>query len=483
MKFSLKKYLIRILLINFFSLFYLIQTPAFDYGFFSVQSIFYSANVYLLYFFIFLEAKSSFFSIYGLDFNFYKLLINNLNNLNFKYVIYIAHENINIFYFLFFSLGSIIFIEKINYKFVLKKNIFNTKKIIVSSIVVIIFILTNFNPSHTHLSLVDRYKHLTNTWTSNDLVGYSVKYISQYVDNSFFRNDNWFNTFKYSYLYFDSNPSGKRQLSQFDTNLEFKSFKNFGEIINKKKYQNIYVIINESYPNFRNKKLKNNLFEKIKLGNDDLIIQNFKKKWNRTLTTQGSEMEFFCNNDVDFEKYIVSELKNFIEDNNCWINSMKDKNLIYIHSYEEYFFNRIRYKSFFDKTFFKKELKELNFEICNQKYSGICDHTILNNMDKIVEDKKNNFIIFLTVNNHVPVEPVYDTPYINCNENFPLNLSEQFCKIYNNQMLFNESISNFLNRMDKNDLLVLFSDTPPMFATKRRIHFEDLIDVYFFSKK
>ena len=50
-------------------------------------------------------------------------------------------------------------------------------------------------------------------------------------------------------------------------------------------------------------------------------------------------------------------------------------------------------------------------------------------------------------------------------------------------MLFNESISNFLNHMDKNDLLVLFSDTPPMFATKRRIHFEDLIDVYFFSKK
>ena len=95
-------------------------------------------------------------------------------------------------------------------------------------------------------------------------MGYGVKYISQYVDNSFFRNDNWFNTVKYSYLYFDSNPSGKRQLSQFDTNLEFKSFKNFGEIINKKKYHNIYVIINESYPNFRNKKLKNNLFEKIK---------------------------------------------------------------------------------------------------------------------------------------------------------------------------------------------------------------------------
>ena len=50
-------------------------------------------------------------------------------------------------------------------------------------------------------------------------------------------------------------------------------------------------------------------------------------------------------------------------------------------------------------------------------------------------------------------------------------------------MLFNESISKFISRLNKNDLLVLFSDTPPMFATKRRIHFEDLIDIYFISKK
>ena len=114
------------------------------------------------------------------------------------------------------------------------------------------------------MTLKTRYKHLTNTFNSDDMVGYGIKYISQYVDNSFFRNDNWFYTIKYSYLYLDSNPSGKRELAQFDTNLEFESFKNFGEVINKKKYNNIYVIINESYPNFRNKKLKNNLFEKIK---------------------------------------------------------------------------------------------------------------------------------------------------------------------------------------------------------------------------
>ena len=50
-------------------------------------------------------------------------------------------------------------------------------------------------------------------------------------------------------------------------------------------------------------------------------------------------------------------------------------------------------------------------------------------------------------------------------------------------VVLNDSLSNFINRMNKNDLLVLFSDTPPMFSSKRRIHFEDLIDVYFFSKK
>ena len=483
MKLWLKKYLIRVLIINFFSLFYLIQTPVFDTGFFSIQSIFYSINIYLLYLFIFLEAKSSFFSIYGLDFGFYKLIINNLGNLNFKYIFYIAFQNINIFYFLFFSLGTLLFIEKINYNFVFKKDLFNPRKKFFSSILVIIFILTCFNPSNTHLTLIERYKHLTNSWTPNDLILNEVKYISQYIKNDFFRNDNWFNTIKYTYLYFDSHPSGERKLSQFDKNLEFKSFRNFSGIITKSDYDSIYVIINESYPNFRNKKLKENLLEKIKIGNDDLIIQNFKKKWNRSLTTQGAEMEFFCNKDVNFEKYIVSELKYFIEKNNCWINSMKDKNLIYIHSYEESFFNRSRYKSFFNKTFFKKELSDLNFKICNQKYSGICDHTILDNLDKIIKDKKNNFIIFLTVNNHIPVEPVYNISYIDCKKNFPLNISEQFCKIYNNQMLFNESISKFIKNMNKNDLLVLFSDTPPMFNSKRRVHFEDLIDVYFFSKK
>ena len=86
---QVKKYFIRVILVNFFSLFYLIDTGSFDYGFFSIQSIFYSINIYLLYFFILFEAKCSFLSAYGLDFNFYKLVINNLDNLNYKYIKFI----------------------------------------------------------------------------------------------------------------------------------------------------------------------------------------------------------------------------------------------------------------------------------------------------------------------------------------------------------------------------------------------------------
>jgi len=422
-------------------------------------------------------------SLYGLDFNFYKLIINNLNNLNYEYIAFIFHENINFIYFLIFSSGLLFFLEKKKYNINFKKDSFNSKKIILIIIIFIIFILTNFNPNLTHHALIKKYKGLTNNWTSADLFFKAPRYNKQLTKDNFFRNDNWYNTLKYSFYYSDSNPSGYRTLSQIDKNLDFDNFTNFGEVIQEKKYNNIFVIINESYPNFRSKKLKNNLIQKIKFNNDDVIVQNFKKKWNRKLTTQGSEMEFFCNKNHDFEKFITTELKTFINENNCWIGLIKDKNLIYIHSYEEYFFNRTRYKSFFDKSYFKEDLELFNFKNCDQKYSGICDYEILNNMDKLITREKNNFVIFLTVNNHIPLEPFYKNSYIDCKENFPLNLNEQFCILYNNQMFFNESISKFLSNMGKDDLLVLFSDTPPMFSAKRRVHFEDIIDIYFFSKK
>ena len=176
-------------------------------------------------------------------------------------------------------------------------------------------------------------------------------------------------------------------------------------------------------------------------------------------------------------------LKIFLDDNNCWINSQKNKNLVYIHSHNEKFYNRKRYKSFFDQTFFKNDLEKLNLKVCDQYFSGICDYEILDNIEKILSQEDNNFVLFLTLNNHIPTSKFYEKPFINCKQNFPLNLSEQFCHIYNNQFYFNKSISRLIKRMKKDDLVILFSDTPPSFKNKYRIHFEDLIDVYFFSNK
>ena len=127
---QIKKYVVRVFLVNFFSLLYLIDTPSLDLGFFSIQSLFYSINIYLLYFFILFETKCSFLSYYGLDFNFYKLIIYNLDNLNYGYIKHILYKNINFIYFLIASLGSIFFLEKINYNINFKKNSFYSKKII-----------------------------------------------------------------------------------------------------------------------------------------------------------------------------------------------------------------------------------------------------------------------------------------------------------------------------------------------------------------
>ena len=80
--------------------------------FISIQSFIYSLNIYLLYIFILFEAVSALINEYGLDFNFYKVVINNIGNLNYFYVGHILYENINIIYFLFFTATIIYFLDK-----------------------------------------------------------------------------------------------------------------------------------------------------------------------------------------------------------------------------------------------------------------------------------------------------------------------------------------------------------------------------------
>ena len=78
MKLYLKYYFFRVFLVNILALVYLSDTYSFDFGFISIQSLIYSIHIYSLYFFIFFETISAFLSQYGLDFHFYKLILNNI---------------------------------------------------------------------------------------------------------------------------------------------------------------------------------------------------------------------------------------------------------------------------------------------------------------------------------------------------------------------------------------------------------------------
>ncbi len=476
---QVKKYFIRLVYINLFSLIYLIDTISFDYGFFSIQSLFYCLNIYLTYFFIFFETILSFLGYYGLEVNFFKLLISDFSNLNYGFVKYLFFQNINFFYFLLSNLIILYFLEKKSYNFnIISKN-FNFKKLALTFLIFILFILSNFNPNLTHNSLLERYKILTNSWSETDLFYHKDQFTS-HIKNNFFRNDNWYEVLKFSMTY-SKNKSNKA--------ISEKKFNNFEDVVRKKNYNNIYVVINESYPNFKDKYLKDNLFNQIVTNNKNISVEKYKKKWNKNYSTQGAEIEFFCNKDVDYKSFKQLDFKNFISENKCWIDSYKNKNLVYIHSYYDSIFNRKRYKDYFDEVYFARELKKLNLKICTPKnkkkfiqFQGICDHEVINSLNKITKFNNNNFIIFLTVNNHIPVQQISKKSFIDCKKNHTLNLNSQFCALYNNQMLFNSSLSKFLSTMGKDDILIFFSDTPPLFNRKDRMHFEDLVDVYFFTK-
>ena len=279
MKLYLKYYFIRVFLVNILALVYLSDTYSFDFGFISIQSLIYSIHVYSLYFFVFFETVSAFISQYGLDFHFYKLIFSNFLTLNYTYVGYVFYENISIIYYLVFTTLIIFYLEKKKYEIVFKFKSYNINQKFYLFSFILAFILSIINPSLSHQSLIKRIKGATNMWTEVDKTFvYEVEHYNQMVKNHLFRNENWFITLNYSFIYSANLPAGSRELANID---DYKYFGNFEKIITQKKFNNIYVIINESYPNFRNQDLKNNLFQKIVLNNESLNIKESKVSSNK----------------------------------------------------------------------------------------------------------------------------------------------------------------------------------------------------------
>ena len=157
------------------------------------------------------EAVSALINEYGLDFNFYKVVINNIGNLNYYYVGHILYENINIIYFLFFTATIIYFLDKPQNEKVFQLKKYNLKNLFFICSFIIAFIFSNINPNLSSQSMLERIKGLTNSWTEDDKIFFhEIKFYNQNVKNNFLRNDNWYNTLIFSLKYSESLPAGSK---------------------------------------------------------------------------------------------------------------------------------------------------------------------------------------------------------------------------------------------------------------------------------
>ena len=451
-----KKYIYLIIVCNLFSILLLSDTTSFNLGLISLQSLIYSLNAFLFISFIIFETIGSYLDFYGLTLNFLDLVFINPKNINLDFNFYILIINLKYFLFLFFNLFFLFFYTHL---FKLFKILFKKKIIflLLSLVLITIFFILSKSKPNTFKILNERI----------------TKKLSFIIEGNILRNDNWFivlqNTLNYS----------KNDTNYSDFSFE-QSFENFVNM------ENIYVIINESYPNFKNDDLKKKLESVLTADLKNTNIKKFKKRWSKNYGTQGAEMELFCDQKGSWNDF-NKDLNYFLKKNNCWINSFYDRHNIFIHSYWKEIFSRARYfnneQSFFKESYFKQDLLKLNYSVCkkNHHYIGICENEIINkllfNLKKI---NKKKLVIYLTVENHIPII-IEDEKTLNCNNRI-LNLHPQFCTIFNNQIDFNHELNRFIKQLNSNDLLVFFSDTPPIYSKRDRIHFEDYIDVFFFTK-
>lgn len=457
--FNPQKYLYLVMISNFLALLLLNDTTSFNLGLLSIQSLFYSINHLLFILFIFFETVSAYLDYYGLTLNFLKLIITDIKDLNYEFNIYIFFEKFKYIIFFITNITLLYFRNTLTQLFYLA---IKNKKI--STYLFFFFIII--------LTLIT-YK-INNTKIFEIFYQRSINKINFIVDGNFFRNDNWYNV-------------SKNTISYNKNERKFSNFSFSENIEDQSKYENIYVIINESYPNFKDKNLKEKLTYSLEANLQNIKISKFKKDWNENYSTQGAEMDFFCDKKGTWKEF-KDNFDNFLLENNCWINNFRDRHNIFIHSYEKKSFNRGRYylndKSFFNEIYFKKDLQKLNYNTCdaNLHYIGVCENEIIHKfLDKLKNNKKKQFILYLTVENHIPVKIKNYNDKI-C-KNYPLNLHPQFCTLFHNQLNFNKEINKFINNLKPNDLLVLFSDTPPLLSQRDRVHFEDYIDVFFYQKE
>ena len=333
----------------------------------------YSLNSILLYVFLFIETVFSYLQYYGLDFEFINLILLDLNNIDFDFASLVILEKYN--YLLFIILNLIILLN-LNYIiefFINKKNFIIDHKFLILIILIFLLVLFFFAPFDLNKKISKKI----------------INFESTFKQYSILRNDNWYISLK-TYLNYKDNQKSNKSNNLF--------LKDFSDILVTNKYDNIFIILNESYPNFKNKSLNEKLFQKI-IGNNQnqIVVSKFKKNWNKKYSTQGAELNLFCRDNDNFFEFKKKNLENFINDNDCYFKNYKKLRLLFI-VINLILLIEVDILGFLIK-FTLDNLKDLNIKMCDGSFYAICDHLLLDHIRELAF-KENNLVIFLTVNNH-----------------------------------------------------------------------------------
>ena len=129
----------------------------------------------------------------------------------------------------------------------------------------------------------------------------------------------------------------------------------------------------------------------------------------------------------------------------------------------------ISIKIYLINLFFLKDLEDDGFKNdCPWKNDkGMCDHEIINRLMFYNSKNNQNLIFYLSLNTHPPLKPIKDVAY-DCNKFLTTSRNKDLCHYFFNLEIFFNSLSNvYKENKTENDILIIYSDTPPLFSSKK----------------
>lgn len=439
--FNIRAYFLRI---SFFhlSLIFLKLIEHDDLKIISIEAIFYSINIYTYIFFSFLELLIRLTNDFGLNFIF---LFNRLSLDNLSYI----HLYIDTIIFYFFAYVLCFFY------LVFKKIKINLNKKFILIAILPLIILGFFYKSTSASFKIKTHKLIKNN------VGDTTYYkVVNTIQSTKFEKA-IYEEMRNIYIYFGDDK--KNYYVKNVSEIELKGLNYFDKKLNLKSKKNIYIIITESYAFFKEENMNEELIGIFKKNGNKVILD--QKGWNKNYTTQGAEYELFCD---DYLEKLANDFLQQVKNCNFDVDYI-NYNKVFIHTYLESFNDRNLHKNLFNKSIFLKDLEDDGFKNdCPWKNDkGMCDHEIINRLMFYNAKNKQNLIFYLSLNTHPPLKPIKDVAY-DCNKFLTTSRNKDLCHYFFNLEIFFNSLSNvYKENKTENDILIIYSDTPPLFSSKK----------------